>query len=63
MLNQVDGAGASATADQYNGRLLVFTDGTLKGVVTDITDYDGSNNATITAIPFAPTASHNARLI
>ncbi|MCP5010421.1 MAG: hypothetical protein GY942_10615 [Aestuariibacter sp.] len=63
VLNQVDGAGASSTADQYNGRLLVFTNGTLKDVVTDITDYDGSNNATITAIPFAPTATHTARLI
>lgn len=64
VLNQVDGAAASATNDQYNGRLLVFTDGTLKGVVTDITDYvGGTTTATITAIPFAPTASHNARLI
>jgi len=64
VLNQVDGASASSTDDQYNGRLLVFTDGTLKGVVTDITDYTGSNGyATITAIPVAPTASHNARLI
>ena len=64
VLNQVDGASASSTDDQYNGRLLVFRDGTLKGVVTDITDYDGSNGyATITAIPLAPTASHNARLI
>jgi len=63
VLDEVDGAAASITADQYNGRLLVFTDGTLKGVVTDITDYDGSDNATITAIPFAPTSSHNARLI
>jgi hypothetical protein len=64
VLNQVDGAGASSTNDQYNGRLLVFTDGTLKGVVTDITDYDGgTTTATITAIPTAPTASHNARLI
>ena len=64
VLNQVDGAGASATDDQYNGRLLVFTDGTLKGVVTDITNYTGgTTTATITAIPTAPTASHNARLI
>jgi hypothetical protein len=64
VLNQVDGAAASATNDQYNGRLLVFTDGTLKGVVTDITDYvGGTTTATITAIPFAPTSSHNARLI
>lgn len=64
VLNLVDSAAASATNDQYNGRLLVFTDGTLKGVVTDITDYDGETKvATITAIPFAPTSSHNARLI
>lgn len=64
VINTVDGAAASATNDQYNGRLLVFTDGTLKGVVTDITDYVGATTtATITAIPFAPTATHNARLI
>lgn len=64
VLNTVDGAAPSATNDQYNGRLLVFTDGTLKGVVTDITDYvGGTTTATITAIPTAPTASHNARLI
>ena len=64
VLNLVDGGAGSATNDQYNGRLLVFTDGTLKGVVTDITDYVGSTTtATITAIPFAPTSSHNARLI
>lgn len=64
VLNLVDGGAGSATNDQYNGRLLVFTDGTLKGVVTDITDYVGSSTtATITQIPFAPTASHNARLI
>ena len=64
VLNLVDGSAGSATDDQYNGRLLVFTDGTLKGVVTDITDYvGGTTTATITAIPTAPTASHNARLI
>lgn len=64
VLNLVDGNAASATNDQYNGRLLVFTDGTLKGVVTDITDYVGATTtATITAIPTAPTSSHNARLI
>ena len=64
VINQVDGAAGSSTNDNYNGRLLVFTDGTLKGVVTDITDYvGGTTTATITAIPFAPTSSHNARLI
>jgi len=61
----VDGSAASTTNDQYNGRLLVFTAGTLKGVVTDITDYVGSTaTATITSIPFVPTSSHDgARLI
>ena len=64
VINLVDGSSGSAVDDQYNGRLLVFTDGTLKGVVTDITDYVGSTTtATITAIPSAPTSSHNARLI
>lgn len=64
VLALVDGGSPSATNDQYNGRLLVFTDGTLKGVVTDITDYvGGTTTATITAIPTAPTSSHNARLI
>lgn len=64
VINQVDGAAGSSVDDQYSGRLLVFTDGTLKGVVTDITDYDGgTTTATITAIPTAPTAAHNARLI
>ena len=64
VLALVDGSAGSAVDDQYNGRLLVFTDGTLKGVVTDITDYTGSSTtAVITAIPTAPTASHNARLI
>ena len=64
VINQVDSSAGSAVNDQYNGRLLVFTDGTLKGVVTDITDYTGSTTtATITAIPTAPTSSHNARLI
>lgn len=60
----VDGAGANSGDDHYNGRLLVFNNGTLKDVVTDIIDYDGGTlTATITAIPFAPTASHTARLI
>jgi hypothetical protein len=64
VINNVDGSSGSAVDDQYNSRLLVFTNGTLKGVVTDITDYVGSTTtATITAIPTAPTASHTARLI
>jgi len=64
VLNNVDGASASGTDDQYNGRLLVFTDGTLKGTVTDITGYVGSTTtATITQIGFPPLDTHNARLI
>ena len=64
VLALVDGASPSANDDMYNGRLLVFNNSTLKDVVTDITDYDGaSTTATITAIPFAPTATHTARLI
>ncbi len=64
VLNTVDGSASSAVNDQYNGRLIVFTSGSLKGVVTDITDYDGTTKvATITAIPTAPTAAHAARLI
>lgn len=64
VLNLVDGNAASNTNDQYNGRLLVFGNGSLEDAVTDITDYVGSTNtATITAIPTAPTSSHNARLI
>ncbi|RKZ81678.1 MAG: hypothetical protein DRQ39_11605, partial [Gammaproteobacteria bacterium] len=62
VFNTVDGDTPSVADDQYNGRLLVFTDGSLKGVVTDITDYSGGT-ATITAIPTAPLDSHNARLI
>ena len=64
VLNQVDGATASATNDQYKGRLLVFTDGDLKGAVANITGYDGTTKyATITTVPTAPTSSHNARLL
>lgn len=64
VLNLVDEASASNADDQYNGRVLYFTDGTLKGVVTDITDYVGSTKvATITAIPLAPESTHNARLV
>jgi len=64
VFNTVDGGAPSATNDQYNSRLLVFLDGSLKGVVTDVTDYTGgSGAANITAIPTPPLDSHNARLI
>ncbi len=64
VFNTVDGAAGSSVDDQYNGRVLVFLDGTLKGVATDITDYDGgTTTATITAIPTAPLDSHNAIMV
>lgn len=64
VLNLVDGSAADPTNDQYNGRLLFFTDGSLEGSVTDITDYVGSTKtATISVINAAPTSTHNARLI
>jgi len=64
VLALVDGAAASTVDDFYNGHLLVFNLGTLDNVVTDITDYVGSTKtATITAIPYAPTDSHTARLL
>tara|TARA_R110000772_G_C13310276_1_gene440140 strand:- start:816 stop:2243 length:1428 start_codon:yes stop_codon:yes gene_type:complete len=60
----VDGTTPDATDDHYNGRLLVFTDGTLINQVTDITDYVGSTRTvTITAITSAVGASTTARLI
>lgn len=63
-LINIDGVAASSTDGQYNGRLIVFTSGTLKGVVTDITAYDGATKtATITGIPTAVLATHTARLI
>jgi hypothetical protein len=64
VLNQVDGAGASATNDVYNGRILVFNNGTLNHQVAEITDYDGGTlTATISAVTTAPGATHTARMI
>ena len=43
------------TDDHYNGRVLVFTSGTLAGQATNITDYDGaSKKLTFTALTEAP---------
>lgn len=43
------------TDDHYNGRVLVFTSGTLSGQATNITDYDGaSKKLTFTALTEAP---------
>lgn len=46
-----------ATADHYNGRIVLFTSGALLGQATDITDYalSGSNgHFTVTALTEAP---------
>lgn len=46
-----------ATADHYNGRLLLFTSGALLGQMTDITDYALANSKelfTYTALTEAP---------
>ena len=46
-----------ATADHYNGRIVIFTSGALAGQATDITDYEavgGIGQFTITALTEAP---------
>ena len=46
-----------ATADHYNGRLILFTTGALLGQMTDITDYEQANakeKLTYTALTEAP---------
>ena len=46
-----------ATADHYNGRIIIFTSGVLTGQATDIADYalSGSNgHFTVTALTEAP---------
>lgn len=46
-----------ATADHYNGRLVLFTTGVLAGQVTDVTDYaiaSGRGHFTVTAMTEAP---------
>lgn len=46
-----------ATADHYNGRLVVWTSGALAGQVTDVTDYEldtGEGLFTVTALTEAP---------
>jgi hypothetical protein len=59
----VDGVTPNSSDDQYKGRLLVFNAGTLDEVITDILTYTGSTGAfTCTAVTFAITSSHTARL-
>lgn len=46
-----------ATADHYNGRIVIFTSGALLGQATDITDYvavGGIGQFTVTALTEAP---------
>ena len=46
-----------ATADHYNGRIVIFTSGVLDGQATDITDYvavGGIGQFTVTALTEAP---------
>jgi hypothetical protein len=53
-----------ATADHYNGRIVIFTSGALEGQATDITDYAlvGANGAfTMSALTEAP--SNNGTFI
>jgi hypothetical protein len=46
-----------ATADHYNGRIVIFTSGVLAGQASDITDYSlssGRGHFTVTALTEAP---------
>jgi len=46
-----------ATADHYNGRIVIFTSGDLTGQATDITDYElvaGEGKFTVTALTELP---------
>ena len=43
---------------RQDGRIIIFTSGTLVNQATDITDYDGATNVfTVTALTSAPTDS------
>jgi len=47
----------TAAADHYNGRIIIFTSGTLQYQATDITDYEvsgGEGKFTVTAVTSAP---------
>ena len=48
---------STAAADHYNGRIIIFTSGTLQNQATDITDYaltGGRGHFTVTALTSAP---------
>jgi len=54
-----------ATADHYNGRIIIFTSGVLTNQATDITDYElatGEGKFTVTAMTEAP-AENNTFII
>ena len=65
VLNLVDGGAAEATDnDKYNGRILVFNNGTLDHEVAEITSYvAATKTATISAVTTAPTSAHTARMV
>lgn len=49
---------SGAVDDFYNGRIIIFTSGTLAGQAKDITDFTGSTKLfTVTALTAAPTAA------
>ena len=63
-LSTVSGAAPSASNDFYNGRVLVFTSGTLAGQATSISDYDGATTtATVVALTAAPSNADTAVLV
>ncbi len=55
VFSTVNGGAPSAVDNHYNGRVIVFTSGTLTLQAVEITDYDGaSGTATISAATSAP---------
>lgn len=60
----IDGAPPSSTNDFYNGRVIIFTSGTLAGQATDITDYMGSTvTLTVTSLTGAPASGDTAVIV
>jgi hypothetical protein len=60
----VNGAAASAVDDHYNGRVLVFTSGTLALQATSITDYNGTTKtATVVDLTSGPAEDVTAVIV
>ena len=60
----IDGGVPSAVDDFYNGRVLVFTSGTLSGQATSISDYTGSTKTlTVVALTAGPIAAVTAVIV